>query len=108
VYKKTDSGWSQYKDGGWNSVDAPDRVEPRSGSGQVADYSKDLESARAQQRSGSTQRQYGGAGSYNRDTSRLNRDYSARQRGSYSYQQRRGGFSRAGGGFSRGGGGRRR
>ncbi len=28
VYKKTDSGWQHYDQGGWNPVDTPDRSTP--------------------------------------------------------------------------------
>ena len=109
VYKKTDGGWQHYENGGWKPAEAPQR--PDGGQRpEVSDYSKQLETARAQ---GGFQRPDSGASAADRDFSRLNRDYSARQRGSQSFQRRgsyqRGGFS--GGGFRGGGfrgGGRRR
>jgi hypothetical protein len=117
VYKKTDDGWQHYENGGWQTVERPDRPEGGSrgegtrASQQPADYSRQLEAARSREAATGFDRQgaYSGSGSFGtRDYGRLERDYGARQRGNAQFQQRRGGYQR--GGFSRGGfgGGRRR
>jgi hypothetical protein len=112
VYKRDPSGnWSKYENGGWNSVDKPQRPSGEGGTRPAAD--------RPSRGDGSL----GGGGSSSwkgSDMSRdLNREASSRQRGSEmsrSYSgasrgwsggmSRGGGFGGGGGGF-RGGGGRR-
>jgi hypothetical protein len=121
VYKRTEDGWQQYENGGWQAVETPERPQanPRGegarGTQQPADYSRQLESARARPGATGYDAQGGFAGggyAGSRDFGQLDRDYGARQRANAQYQQRRnfdrGGFSR--GGFSGGGfgGGRRR
>ena len=113
VYKRDQSGnWSKYENGGWGSVDKPQR--PSSGEGSTRPATSDLGS-----RDGSRLSSGSGSGSSwkGSDVSRdLNREASSRQRGSnrassYSGGSRSysgGGMSRGGGGFRGGGGGGRR
>jgi len=114
VYKKTDEGWQHYENGGWQQVDAPERprsdpagAQTTSARAEPADYSRQLEQARAQAR----QRE-GGAGAYGsgRDFSQLDRDHLARQRGTQQFQRRAGGYQQGAlqRGQRMGGGGRRR
>ncbi len=71
VYRKTDDGWQQHGDGGWSSVDAPDRPgdgeRPNAGEGgfdrgQFDASSRDAARDRASQQSAGGPR-YGGSGS---------------------------------------------
>ncbi len=84
VFKKTaDGSWQRYENGGWSTIDMPDR------SGARGSNRSSSSSSMQSRRSAST-----------RDYSRLNRDYSARMRGNQQFRQRSGGM--------RSGGGRRR
>ena len=124
VYRKTDDGWQQHGDGGWQDVDTPDRPDrgegaggdtPRyGGSGSLE--SRNTDSARnpsgdrggvSAGQSGYRSPSTGGAtqsrsSDSNYSRSQLNRDAAARSGGYQSHQRR------APSGMSRGGGARRR
>jgi hypothetical protein len=127
VYRKTEDGWQQHGDGGWNDVDVPDRPAGEGGGNfsreDFNSASRDAASDAAGSRIGDVgEPRYGGSGSLesrgagdnpgNRASganstqarpssssySQLNRDASARHGGYQNYQRRStGGMSRGGG-----------
>jgi hypothetical protein len=93
VYKKTDAGWQNYHNGGWQQVDAPERAwgDPANREAMQSRGSSGFGEPRSQAAS--------------RDFSQVNRDFGARQQGSRQFQQR---FSSMRGMARTGGRGRRR
>ena len=116
VYRKTDDGWQQHGDGGWDNVDTPDRPDrgegaggdtPRyGGSGSLESRSPDAARNPSGERGGTGAAQSGyqspsmGGATQARpsssDYSKLNRDAAARSGGYQSHQRRAGGMSRGG------------
>jgi hypothetical protein len=93
VYKKTDAGWQNYHNGGWQQVEAPARAQ-----GDPANR----EAMQSRRSSGFGEQRSQAA---SRDFSQVNRDFGARQQGSRQFQQR---FSSMRGMARTGGRGRRR
>jgi hypothetical protein len=119
VYKKTDSGWQHYDQGGWNPVDTPDRsTSSTTSSGQISSgqrerpaqapsYSSESvqprQSGNAQNRAGGGEYgggsygggNYGGGGRYDgsyggsNEMRQLDRDARARSGGYDRFEQRR-------------------
>jgi hypothetical protein len=104
VYKNTGSGWSQYGNGSWSSVNSSQGATARDRV-QSSDRSSGTYRASVQDRSSSRSRASSGFGD-------VDRDFSSRQRGGasserYSNFQRSGGGGRSFSGAGRGGGRRR-
>ncbi len=104
VYKNTGSGWSQYGNGSWSSVDSSKAATARD-SVQSSDRSSGTYRASVQDRGSSRARASSGFGD-------VDRDFSSRQRGGASSErfsnfQRSGGDGRSFSGAGRGGGRRR-
>ena len=104
VYKNTGSGWSQYGNGSWSSVDSSKAANTRDRV-QSSDRASGTYRETAQNRSFSQTRGSSGFGD-------VDRDFSNRQRGGanserFSNFQRSGGGGRSFSGAGRGGGRRR-
>ncbi len=109
VYRNTGSGWQKYDNGGWNSVNTPQPVQPAANKQSTTTTAP---RSNAQPRPASTQQSIGAPRTATMSTATLNAEMQNRQRGSVQAQnwQRSAGVSRnsSGRGFSGGGGRRRR